>query len=245
MIRRGMVGDHASITVKSRKETAMATVKDPLHSIQARGSVEGVTYSVWRGLNTARRKGRPVRRTRTTQPNNRSILGYLSRKFSDLSLEQMTAWENWATNHPEQDKYGGTFILSAIQAFIKLNHTSKRLLATEDLDPPTEDPVATVEILNGVAGIAPGDVDLTWTLAGTGAAADKNEIQIAGPFMSKGRRSIESRFRYLQSVAGNILLDTVSGLTEGMWYWFRVRYVALSGMTTNWVWVQAQPAVTP
>jgi len=223
----------------------MATVKDPLHSIQARGSIEGVTYSVWRGLNTCRRKARPVRRTRRTQPNNRSILGYLARKYSDLSIAQMEAWENWATNHPEGDKYGGTFILSGIQAFIKLTHTSKRLLATEVLDPPTEDPVATVQILEANPGIVIGDVDLTWTHAGTGAAEDCNEIQIAGPFMSKGRRSVESRFIYTNQTAGDILLLTISDLTPEMWYWFRVRYVALSGMTTNWVYVQTQPFAGP
>lgn len=223
----------------------MATVKDPLHSIQARGSVEGVTFSVWRGVNTVRRKPRPVKRARGTQPDNRSILGYLSRKYSDLSIAQMDAWSAWATDHPESDKYGGTFILSPSQAFIKLNHTSKRLSSMESLDPPVEDPVATTQYMAAVAGVAPGDVDLTWTNAGTGIAADVEEIQMAGPFMSKGRRSVFNRFNYKQKVDGNLLLDTVSGLTEQMWYWFRVRYVANTGMTTNWVYAQCQPAVTP
>jgi hypothetical protein len=223
----------------------MATVKDPLHSIQARGSVEGVTYSLWRGLNTARRKARPVRRARRSQPNNRSILGQLARMFSDLTIPQMEAWENWATNHPEGDKYGGTFLLSAIQAFIKLNHTAFRLFGVKYDDPPVADPVAACDTLAVAAGLTPGDCDLTWTHIGTGVAADLNEVQIAGPFMSKGRRSVFSRFRYIEDVAGNLLVDTVGGLTEQMWYWFRVRYIDMHGMVTNWVYGQGQPAVTP
>lgn len=223
----------------------MATVKDPLHSIQARGSVEGMTYSVWRGLNTVRRKARPVRRARTTQPSNRTLLGYLAGKYGDLSIAQMEAWENWATNHPEGDKYGGTFILSGIQAFIKLNHTASRIGEEFNMEPPVAGPVAGVLVLNAVAGLNPGDVDLTWTHAGTGLAADDNEIQVAGSFMSKGRRSVFSRFSYKQKVDGNLLLSTVAGLTEQRWYWFRVRYVSAPGMVTNWVYAQSQPAVTP
>lgn len=219
----------------------MATVKDPLHSIQARGSVEGVTYSVWRGLNTVRRRARPVRRSRRTQPKNRSILGYLSRLFGDLSIAQMEAWENWATNHPEGDKFGGTFILSAIQAFVKLNHQEKRLFNTVSLDPPTEDPQATADSLTAEPGVALGDIDLAWTHAGTPVAADANEVQIAGPFMSKGRRSVFSRFIWKVSKGGDDVAETITGLTVEMWYWFRVRYVDMNGMVTNWMYAQSQP----
>lgn len=216
----------------------MATVKDPLHSIQARGSIEGCTYSVWRGMNTVRRRARPARRARTTQPPNRSRLGVLARAFTDLTIAQMQAWENWATNHPESNKYGGTFIMSAIQAFVKLGHTGLRLFNAYDDDPPAEEPPATCMTLSAELAIEEGTVTLVWTVEGTGDVGDAVEIQIAGPFMSKGRRSVLERFEYNSQVTGDLLTADVAGLTLDRWYWFRVRYVAATGMVTNWVYDQ-------
>jgi len=225
----------------------MALVKNPLMSYDAAGSVSGVTYSKGPGGNQAKRKPIPVTSTMGYRPRVRSILGWLSRIWGDLTDGQRDSWREWAIDHPASNKFGDPFIMSGSNAFVKLNHAAVRLFGVgsqNDL-PPEDPPVSSIETLTGVSGsTASGDIDLSWTELGTGIAADAWEIQLAGPFQSQGRVEVMSRFAYKQKVAGNVLLDTISDLDEGFWYWSRVRYVALDGQTTAWLYAQNTPKVT-
>jgi len=225
----------------------MALVKNPLMSYEAAGSVAGVTYSKGPGGAQAKRKPIPSASMWGMRPRIRSILGWLSRQWASLSDLQRESWRDWALDHPGSNKFGDPFIMSGANAYVMLNHAAVRLFgvgAENDL-PPVDPPVSSIEKLTGITGaVSAGDVDLSWTELGTGIAGDKWEIQMAGPFQSPGRVEVMSRFAFKQDVAGNVLLDTVSGLDEGFWYWFRVRYVALDGQVTAWQYAQATPKVT-
>ena len=138
--------------------------------------------------------------------------------------------------------------MSGINAFVSLNHVAIRLddAAAFMTSPPTDEVPATIATLAAVTGVgSPGDVDLTITVTGTGEATDFIEFQVAGPFLSKGRVEIHSRYKFASSVAGNILIDTISDLNEGSWYWFRARYVDEFGQRTAWHVAQATPMLTP
>jgi hypothetical protein len=165
----------------------------------------------------------------------------LARYWGDESAEDRALWDAWAAAHPEPNGFGGTFQLDGNQAYIKLNHTAVRLSGWGDkgAQPPTSDPEATVDTVVAAAGAA-GEIDINWTMLGTGDASSYNEVWVAGPFQSPGRRSVKTRFKFNQTVAGNITLASVTGLQPNAWYWVEVRYTRRDGQVTNWVLDQAQ-----
>lgn len=223
-------------------------VQGPFMSVNARGSGFGMTASSTRGGLIMKRKARPSTKYEPAQNRARSILGWLSRQWGELTTEQRDSWDAWAIDHPGTDKFGDPFIMSGFNAFIMLNHTAVRIRGGAGMVtlPPEDPPASAVNLLAAVTGVgAPGDVDLTWTELGAGIDTDVWEIQIAGPFQSKGRKSVEARFAHEIFVLGATLAETVNDLDEGMWYWFRVRYVAEDGQVTAWSVGQATPMLTP
>jgi len=225
----------------------MAVVKSPLNSMDARGSVGGVTYSFTRGGYTAKRKPKPTRRLRAAVNLVRSILGYLARQWGELSNEQRESWGTWALTHPGTDKFGDPFIMSGFNAFIMLNHHRMRIDPGEAYEvlPPEDPPASSPLVLSAAAGAGdPGDVDLTWTETGIGIAADFWEIAVAGPFQSEGRVAVETMYKVYAFVAGNVLMETIEDLDEGMWYWFKIRYIDEYGQVTAEQVAQTTPKVT-
>ncbi len=215
---------------------------------KAKGSIGGITFAAWKGLPVVRRLPIPSRRLRTTQPQNRSLLGFLAREYTTLTPAQRVLWENYALNHPHPDGFGGTFILSGQNAYIMLNHTAVRGFAIGALqtDPPTDPPAASILSFTAETGATdPGDIDLTWSHAGTADAADRNEMRIAGPFQSPARQEVHSRFRHGAWIAGNLVVFTATGLVEDTWYWFLIRYTDQYGQTSAWHMKQATPKLTP
>lgn len=225
----------------------MAVVINPFMSEKARGSVGGMTASIGPSGPIMKRKSTPVRRVRTTQPQNRSILGFLSREWGTLTNDQRTGWKQYANDNPGTDKFGTPFIMSGINAYTKLNSGALRLYGIGNLQtlPPSSQPVSNLSGLTATTGAGnPGDVDLTWALYGTGIAADLCEIWLTQAFQSAGRVEVIEKFKYETSVAGNIALVTVANLQEGFWYWFRARYTDQYGQVTAWLYDQATPKVT-
>lgn len=222
----------------------MARVLNPLFSEDAKGSVGGLTFSKCSSGNIAKKKSKPVKRSEPYKQSNRSRIGFLARLYGLLTQGQRDSWKAWAEDHPEPDGFGGTFIMSGINAFIKLNFNAMRLQtpAAQYDSPPVEIVPASVNSLTASTGVGvAGDVDLVWTHNGVGEADDFNEIQIAGPFLSPGKKEVYSKFSFIQLTAGTLLLATVQGLDVGMWYWFRVRYVDDFGVVTAWQYSQAKP----
>jgi len=222
----------------------VAVVKNPFLSTDARGSIFGLTASFTKGGNIIKRKARPSTKYEPGQNKARSILGWLSRQWGELTGEQRDSWDAWAIDHPGTDKFGDPFIMSGFNAFVMLNHNAVRLGIPAGMGvlPPSDPPASSIDELTVATGaVAEGDIDLSWTELGAGVTEDWWEIQIAGPFISPGRKSVESRFAYVGDVDGEVLLETIEGLDIGMWYWIRVRYVAADGQITAWHVGQATP----
>lgn len=225
----------------------MAKVLNPLHSEDARGSVGGITYSTTYSGAVAKKKARPVTRSEPYKQSNRARVGFLSRKWGALTQGQRDSWKAWAQDHPEPDGFGGTFIMSGINAFVKLNFNSMRLGLPADIQllPPETECPASLDTLTAVTGVvAAGDIDLEWTHNGLPVVDDFNEVQIAGPFLSPGRKEVYSKFKFILKPAGNCYATTSGGLDEGMWYWHRVRYVDEFGQVSAWLYAQATPKTT-
>lgn len=223
----------------------MAKCQGPLHSDHAKGSMSGITFREYRGLATATRRPRPVRRTTRPMSSIQAILSHLARHWNDLSAADRELWRVYSQNHPVPNGFGGTFQLDGNQMFIRLNSNAIRLggAAGEEPQPPVVDSPANVDTLIGAETLVLGEIQLDWTHLGTPDALHFNEVQFAGPFDSPGRVSVGSRFRYIEAVAGDLLTDTLDGMQPLAWYWFRVRYVTAAGQVTNWLNTQAQTTV--
>lgn len=226
----------------------MARVLNPLMSVEAKGTVAGFVFGRGPGGPQVRKKGTPAERVRGQQARNRSLMGILSREWGDLTDVQRENWRTFAINNPQPDGFGGTFIMSGINAYIHLNYVAIRIddwTAKQD-NPPVDEVPATIAAFTAITGITnPGECDLEVTLDGVGEASDFVEFQIAGPFLSKGRVEVHSRYKFTASIAGNTTTETIADLVEGAWYWFRARYIDEFGQVTNWHVAQATPMVTP
>jgi len=209
---------------------------------EIRGSVSGMTYGKWRGLGVVRKKSKPVRRLRTTQPANRARIGYLSREWGYLTEAQREAWRIWAANHPQPDGFGGTFSMSGQNAFVQLSIRS--MMSQAAIIPVDDAPVADLNVgmatLVASDGVADGQIKLDWTELGTGDAGDKLEVGVAGPFTSPGVFDSAGHFAVLTYVAGNLNTYNATGLMVEAWYWFRVRYVKSDGQASAYLTVQWQ-----
>lgn len=222
----------------------MAIVKDPFLSGKARGSIGGITATIGIGGPVMKTKPIPVRRVRSTQPRNRSILGFLSREWGTLTDVERQAWRDYAVDNPRTNPFGDSFIMSGINAYTSLNATILRLDGAgseNDLPPAAESPASIESFIATTAPIVVGRCDLDWTHYGSPALPDINEIQIAGPFQSQGKVEVLSKFAYLDQTNGITITAVANGLLVGFWYWFRVRYVDQYGQVTAWLYSQATP----
>jgi hypothetical protein len=226
----------------------MAKVVNPFMSGQAKGSVGSMTATMWKGTAVMHQKQNPARRLRPVQTNNRAKLGYLARVWGQsLSDGEREQWRDWAASHPQPNGFGGTFIMSGQQAFIQLNHRAMRVFtpATFIKSPP----IANLHIGMGTLTLSTpavdGKITIAWTLMGTGLAADRCEISIAGPFASPGRMEVVGKFHYLYGAAGNAVTFDYTLALPGAWYFARVRYVQLDGQVSAWLQGQVQAGETP
>ena len=220
----------------------MAKVLNPLMSQAAIGTYAAITFSAWHGMPTVRGKATPSTRMRTIQTTNRARLGYLSRQWGTLTAIQREAWRAWARVHPQPDGFGGTFLLTGEQAFIKLNIPALRLWGgvVGYTDPPIAGCVSGIATITLTQGAVPSAFVAAWTDDTGNLVTDKNEVSIAGPFQSPGKIEVAGKYRYYGSTTGIVLTLPVTGLQANAWYFCRVRYVDSKGQVSAWVSDQIQ-----
>lgn len=226
----------------------MARVVSPLMSLQAAGSVGGVTVAPFRNGFRMTAKAKPVTRIVSGLPEVRVTLSYLARKYETLTPAQKSAWTQWGLDHPRSDSLGQTYYPTGFQAFVSLNSVAMTIggVSGYSADPPTQNLQYAVTNFAAATGITlPGDVDLTWTVLNTGSADDFVEIKMGRAHASSAIVDPAKKQKFQTSTAGNVELTTVSDLIEEMWYWFAARYVGADGQVSPWVVSQATPMVTP
>jgi hypothetical protein len=170
---------------------------------------------------------------RTTQPLNRARIGYLSRAYSVGTGIDKALWDAWARGHPRPDGFGGTFIMSAGNAFTQLNAVKMRLFGgAYSASPPVTDLCVGIASLGAGTGPASGQIIINWTLNGVGVAGDKVEILAAGPFEGPNKVEIAGKMKAVANVAGNIATYTFATGAPGKWFWVGARYVQLDGQVS-------------
>lgn len=213
----------------------------------ARGSVNGLTFSMNRGQQVVRRKAIPVRRIRDVQPGNRSRLGFLSREWGMLTEANRELWRQWALDHPLPDGFGGTKLVTGQNWFTLINIQLMTSQATNNYSaaPPVANMSVGISTLVAEAGVAAGDITLNWTSYGGPVAGDKVAVDVAGPFASPGVFDTQGKYKNIFFVNGNLLTKVMTGFVELGWYWFRVRLIDASGQASAWLVVQFQALDTP
>jgi hypothetical protein len=115
----------------------MAKVKDPLHSLQASGSIGGYTHQNWRGIGVVREKPVPTQPNSFRQTATRSIMTQLARKWADELTEGIRiAWKNFADVFVWTDIFGKELRLTGINLFTKINFQLKDAGKTLQETPP-------------------------------------------------------------------------------------------------------------
>ena len=207
------------------------------------GSIAGVTYSTYNGRNIVRRKPQPVGRHQGIQPQIRAILGFCTRYWAQLTETQRNLWRAYAQAHPVIDKFGESALNSGFQWFVKLNIIHITAYAGTDIkvvEPPTAEPICTLQTIVASDGPATGQVVITPAFVGTELAADRVQYQRAGPFTSQGKVSVDSFFTSQANAPGDDGPTTYSGLQAEAWYWWRGRYLELDNYPSNWIYAQWQ-----
>lgn len=208
-----------------------------------RGSIGGAVYGNWKGRTTVRRRQPPVARWHGDQPKIRSVGGWVSRQWATVTSANKEFWNEYAASHPVPDKFGQPGLIAGFNWFWAINVNNMLAYGLQALSndaPPVAEPIASVESIAAADGIADGAVIITPTILGTGIAADKLQLQVAGGFTSPGRVEVDSQFASLTNVDGDEVSVTVTGLQVDAYYWFRMRYLTANNRFSNWVLAQYQ-----
>ena len=223
----------------------MAKVLQPMGGVSVVGSVGGLKYGIFRGVNYVSAKSSPGRRLRPLSgyaSDNRSRFGWLASAWGLLSAVDRAQWDAYAQNHPQVNSQGVSFLLDGNQMHQKLNHVCCRFSGVAGYQslPPLSDVVPRVDSLVAVPGAMTKEIAVTITLAGTGLVGEYIEFQLAGPFESPGRRAVKSRFKYNTMIVGNLLVGVVTCIAANKYHWVRARYISAKGQCTNWVYYQSK-----
>lgn len=100
----------------------MAIVKDALRSLQASGSVGGITYSDYHGTGVVREKPIPTQPNSPRQVFVRTVLTFISRYWANTLTEGIRkAWSQFADIFIWTNIFGNQLRLSGINLFAKMN----------------------------------------------------------------------------------------------------------------------------
>jgi len=207
----------------------LAKVKDPLHSVEARGSVAGVIYNTSRAGKYAKSFTAPVQRRTARQLEVRGLLLKITRKWQTISSANRSLWNAYATQHPQIDWAKNAMLLSGHNWYVRCNVMMQWMMgATVDTPPATPGP-DTPAALVGTGGA--GQISVAWTpYTGT----DKRVLLwIEGP-MSPGRVPKRQQAKHNSQPPGETSPYVISNLGPGFYAVFAQCMDEDNGLTSSW-----------
>jgi len=151
----------------------MAKVVGPLHSTEARGSVDTLTYSTWRGIRTVRTRAGNSDPASGTRLEALLLGKAASFNWATIGDARRQAWERYSSDHPEPDWTGTNRRISGHAWYVRL-HTRASLWGYPPIDDPPDIPVG-CRLDSFRVATFPGVIVLTWT----GEILDQTYEQIA------------------------------------------------------------------
>lgn len=196
----------------------MATVKGPLFSIGASGTVAGaVVYSTWKGRPYVRQHAVPANPNSVLQVSVRSMLRFLSQQWTNLSAGQIADWDTRAavTN------------ISPFNAYVAYNMERwGRYKAPSKLDPATEDDDHGVFwSFSGAAAVK--SIVFTYKLSNDQENWGLIIYQSLTPVFTPGRDNV---VRVLRLEDTDEATYTLTGLTTGTDYYYNSAFFSDAGL---------------
>lgn len=211
-----------------------AIVKGPLHSEMASGNLGAVCYSRWKGRAVARNVWTGTDPNTASQQARRAILSDLAYAWgNDLTEIQRGYWNDLARSLRFPDRFGEMKPISGYLLFLKRN-LQRRPPYVYLLASPTEGGekfwVDVLELTYETAG------PRVWVRPRYGDAANNQtyyDYWRSGPFQTEARNPTDAEWSHK---AYKIPLSSWYdyGITQGYWYWYRVRGGWSSGIVSPW-----------
>lgn len=118
----------------------MVVVVDPLHSIEARGSLGADTYTTCRGTRYVRPRVGPGVYNTEAQMDVRAVTQAVWTHWATLTIAERQAWAVYAAQHPLNSWTGRPKIITAANWYIRANWWLQTLLLPLLHNPPIDPP---------------------------------------------------------------------------------------------------------
>lgn len=173
----------------------MAKLKFGAVISDARGSIEGVTFSQGRFGAFARKRAVPRLQTTAFNTVVRGRLANFARRwFGTLTAVQRTAWIDLAIANPVIDVFGNSHALTGQQLYIRVNQLRAQAgLAVLDAAPA--DQAVTGLVTMSVVATAPATLTLTFTV--TPLSAGHRLYIFASPSLSPGKVATRADMKFI------------------------------------------------
>ena len=195
----------------------MATVKNPLQSESAIGSLGGITFGVHKMTNVARSRSNPTNPRSARQLVVRADQTTAARAWSGLTQGQRESWNTYAAAHPRTDKFG---LPQAASGFSYYCAMATMLLdtgqAAQASAPSTAAPSAVANL-----ALTGGSGQISVAFTAHGGTATQLDIWGLGPH-SAGRVAKLANARHKTYSQAETTPKVVTGLAAGLWtLWVR------------------------
>ena len=207
-------------------------LKMPMFSVEARGTVGGITYNTWRGINYAKTCTSPTGQGTGPRLVAQGLLIAAAKLWATIGNGNRAAWNQWATDHPVSSWTGTPERLTGMNWFVRCNVTLARLGLAAVLTAPA---AAAPDPIVGFAVSNPADyIQVAWSAPQTGSY--KMDWFGVGP-ISKGIAPKIQRCHWLgfqnpTDFAGAILITPSN---PGRYTIFGRVISTISGLSSAWI----------
>jgi hypothetical protein len=209
----------------------MAKVLNPLNSTEARGRVGGLVYNTWRGIRTVKTHTQPQHQDDPKRQAHKLIVQEAGIRWSSITTEQRTAWDHFASLHPNIDWTGAKIRLAGYHWYVRIQTT---LIDTGNLyidDPPTE--LHSWFPSDLTAASPAGDIVIEWTGSGL-PLADRHYLDVwwTKPLSAGRHPSIHEATRH-GYCSGEDNTYIIQSAPTG-YYTLFLRTICVSGLRGTW-----------
>lgn len=167
----------------------------------ARGSIDGITYSRNRFGAYARNRVAPVQPRTPFQLAVRETFAQLSQQWRALSEAERLDWSTLGEQIERTDSLGNTYTLTGLQAFMDVNLNRSTLGEAATSSAPALDTIPGI-LTATITEAIPGQLDVNYTASG-GAATNRFLVFATAP-VSQGRNFFSnSEYKFIDDFAGN------------------------------------------
>lgn len=182
-------------------------------AVDGRGKVGGSVFSKGRSGAYVRNKVTPVNRRTSFQQNVRAVLSLFSQGFRALSTDQITAWNNAATNgYATTNIFGDTVRKSGIGLYCALNINLRTIGVASISNPPVQGSVSNLVKIVPTADVSATELFLFGVNASGGntVPAGTTLVILATAPVSKGISFVSSQLRIIGTIAAAANTDTTN-----------------------------------